>query len=101
MPNYQSMEEGEEKEQIVVPPSFRKKILEKAHADLFSGHSGISKTKSRIGKNFFWPGMKGDIVKFCKTCHECQVGGKLNQPIPKAPLQPIVLYHLWVNRLRT
>ncbi|KAG5831832.1 hypothetical protein ANANG_G00283560, partial [Anguilla anguilla] len=43
----------------------------------------------RIRRHFFWPGLKRDVVKFCKTCHVCQVTGKPNQTIPPAPLYPI------------
>ena len=28
------------------------------------------------------------MVEFCRTCHSCQVVGKPNQTIPKAPLKP-------------
>ncbi|XP_069162126.1 uncharacterized protein [Procambarus clarkii] len=35
------------------------------------------------------PHMKKDVCRFCKTCHACQMAGKANQPVPKAPLCPI------------
>lgn len=38
---------------------------------------------------FFWPGLKSDVVKFCRSCHTCQVSGKPNQVIPTAPLKLI------------
>ena len=33
--------------------------------------------------------MKKDVSKFCRSCHICQIVGKPNQKIPRAPLQPI------------
>ncbi|XP_069186505.1 uncharacterized protein [Procambarus clarkii] len=85
-PKYpQSTEVGE---QIVVPAVFRSKLLETAHADRFAGHGGVSKTFQRLAKCFYWPHMK-DVRRFCKTCHTCQMAGKANQPVPKAPLCPI------------
>ena len=33
--------------------------------------------------------MRKDVVEFCRSCHTCQVVGKPNQTLPKAPLQPI------------
>ena len=54
-----------------------------------SGHLGINKTYHKIINHFYWPGLKSDVSKYCKTCHTCQMVGKPNQTIPKAPLQPI------------
>ena len=76
-------------EQIVVPVKYRDLILEKSHEDNFSGHFGVQKTLSRILKCFYWPKIKQDVVRHCKTCHQCQVIGKPNQNIAKAPLLPI------------
>ena len=75
-------------EQIVVPSGYRDEILSVAH-DGLAGHLGISKTLNRISQHFFWPGVKQDVVRFCKTCHVCQLTGKPNQTIPPAPLYPI------------
>ena len=33
--------------------------------------------------------MKKDVSKFCKSCDICQMAGKPNQKIHRAPLQPI------------
>ena len=76
-------------DQIVVPPKFREVILKRAHENAFSAHLGIGKTLNRISRNFFWPKLKKDVVRHCKTCHQCQIAGKPNQSIPKAPLVPI------------
>ena len=75
--------------QIVVPKSYRHEILSIAHESPMSGHLGINKTYHKIINHFYWPGLKSDVSKYCKTCHTCQMVGKLNQTIPKAQLQPI------------
>lgn len=75
--------------QVIVPLSYRTEVLRLAHDHHFAGHLGINKTTDRITRHFFWPGLKRDVVKYCKTCHICQVTGKPNQVIPPAPLQPI------------
>uniref|UniRef100_A0A3Q3SYM0 Gypsy retrotransposon integrase-like protein 1 n=1 Tax=Mastacembelus armatus TaxID=205130 RepID=A0A3Q3SYM0_9TELE len=75
--------------QIVVPRPFRPQILTLAHDHNMAGHLGIRKTYNRILRYFFWPGLKSDVVKFCRSCHTCQVSGKPNQLIPVAPLRPI------------
>ncbi|XP_073768826.1 uncharacterized protein [Danio rerio] len=75
--------------QIVVPTCYRQTVLSLAHDHDFSGHLGIKKTYHRILKHFFWPRLKTDVTKHCKTCKACQFSGKPNQIIPKAPLRPI------------
>ena len=75
--------------QIVVPKSYRHEILSIPHESPMSGHLGINKTYHKIINHFYWPGLKSDVSKYCKTCHTCQMVGKPNQTIPKAQLQPI------------
>ena len=75
--------------QIVVPKSYRHEILSIALESPMSGHLGIKKTYHKIINHFYWPGLKSDVSKYCKTCHTCQMVGKPNQTIPKAQLHPI------------
>ncbi|KAJ8026574.1 hypothetical protein HOLleu_31450 [Holothuria leucospilota] len=75
--------------QIVVPRTYRREILSIAHEMPFAGHLGVNKTYHRILNHFYWPKLKSDVAKFCKTCHSCQMAGKPNQNIPAAPLKPI------------
>ncbi|KAJ8040053.1 hypothetical protein HOLleu_14244 [Holothuria leucospilota] len=75
--------------QIVVPRTYRREILSIAHEMPFAGHLGVNKTYHRILNHFYWPKLKSDVAKFCKTCHSCQMVGKPNQNIPAAPLKPI------------
>ena len=75
--------------QVVVPKPYRNEILSMAHDLPLSGHLGIRKTKDRILRQFFWPGMDRDVKQFCKSCHTCQVVGKYQTDPPVAPLQPI------------
>ena len=75
--------------QIVVPTVYREEILSLAHDSPMSGHLGVNKTYDRILRHFFWPGLRRDVAEYCKTCHTCQMVGKPNQRVPKAPLKPI------------
>ncbi|KAG1952330.1 gag-pol fusion protein [Pimephales promelas] len=76
---------------VISPDQIRqeKHVLCLAHDHVLSGHLGITKTYNRILKHFFWPGLKRDVVRFCRTCDTCQRMGKPNQVIPPAPLCPI------------
>ncbi|XP_068246851.1 uncharacterized protein [Palaemon carinicauda] len=53
-----------------------------------TGHKGIWKTMEKIMKHFLWPGIHKDVSHFCRVCHVCQIAGKPNEYIKKAPLQP-------------
>ena len=88
-PDVPSDEAWNEIHQIVVPIGYRQDIIGIAHDGPLSGHLGINKTVERILKYFFWPGLRKDVCKYCKSCHACQIVGKPNQKVPVAPLKPI------------
>ena len=54
---------------IVIPQTLTQKILEIAH----NQHQGISKTKARLRKKVWWPGLSADIENYIKSCYACQV----------------------------
>ncbi|XP_068246727.1 uncharacterized protein [Palaemon carinicauda] len=82
-------EEWKVREQILVPSKFRHFILQEAHESEWGGHLGIRKTLYKVKDNFWGPFIKKDVVRHCKSCHKCQMVGKPNQKITKAPLIPI------------
>ena len=73
-------------DQIVVPSEMRKQLMSVAHENLMSGHLGIRKTYEKLHNLFYWPSMRKDVKVFVNSCHQCQLSGKPNKPIPKAPL---------------
>ena len=75
--------------QIVVPQSKRQDVLSMAHETALAGHLGINKTYQRVLNHFYWPKRCRDVVGFCNSCHVCQLVGKPNQKIQRAPLVPI------------
>ena len=76
--------------QLVIPESFREKVLRLAHETLMSGHLGINKTMDRVLTEFFWPGVCGDVSRLCKSCDICQrtiqKGRVTKVPLGKLPL---------------
>ena len=76
--------------QLVIPEGFREKVLRLAHETLMSGHLGIKKTLDRVVSEFFWPGVCGDVARFCKSCDICQrtiqKGRVTKLPLGKMPL---------------
>lgn len=75
--------------QIVVPTVYHPHIRSVAHESKWSGLLGVTKTYHLILRHFFWPGLKSDVVMYCRSCHICQLAGKPNQVIPPATLHPI------------
>lgn len=47
--------------QAIVPISQRRTVLEFCHDVNTAAHLGVSKTLSRIRKNFYWPGLQTDV----------------------------------------
>ena len=42
------------------------------HESAFSGHLGAKKTEVRILLSFFWPGLRQDVIGFCRQYDVCQ-----------------------------
>lgn len=68
--------------QLVLPTSFRNSALTSLHDE--SGHLGFDKTYALVRDRFFWPGMKTEVEKYCKTCDRCAVRKTL--PKKTAPM---------------
>ena len=66
------MNSGKEVRQLVVPSSLRDKTMEIADDSFVGGHIGIKKTSNKILSDFFWPGLKDDVKRFCRSCDVCQ-----------------------------
>jgi len=63
---------GEAVKQLALPTKLRHRVMTLAHTGLMSGHQGIHRTQERITTNFWWPGMTGDIARYCQSCDVCQ-----------------------------
>jgi len=58
--------------QVVVPGCLREQVMAVGHDSILAGHMGIHKTLSRVQLAFYWPGMDGDIKRYCRSCDVCQ-----------------------------
>ena len=73
---------------LVVPEKFRVTLLEEAHRGHFAGHLAGKKTYDRLRRDYWWRGMKNEVISFCKACLVCasrKGGCKTFRP----PLVPI------------
>ena len=58
--------------------------MREGHGGGLMGHFGVLKTLSLLQEHFYWPNMKGDVVKICERCLKCQKA--------KSKLKPHSLY---------
>ncbi|XP_038057353.1 uncharacterized protein LOC119728962 [Patiria miniata] len=71
---YQSpqVQYGKVIKQLVVPKSYREKVMKLAHDSPLAGHLKVKKTTDRIMANFFWPALQADVRRYCQSCDICQ-----------------------------
>jgi hypothetical protein len=78
------------KNRIYVPNSreLRKLVLKEMHNVPYVRHPGYQKTIAAIRSQYFWPGMKKDVVDYISRCMECQ-RVKVEHRHPTGLLQPL------------
>ena len=81
---------GKPLKQVMVPEKLRCPIIEVAHGSIMGGHMGIKKTTDKIQRAFYWPGIQGDVTRFCKSCDVCQKTISKGS-VPKVPLEKMPL----------
>eukprot|EP00253_Pinus_taeda_P016502 PITA_16502 len=78
------------KKWLYVPNQSRIKnlIMDEFHVSHYAGHPGYQKMITAIRKEYFWPGMKKNIVEYLSQCLECQQI-KAEHQHPAGLLQPL------------
>ena len=84
------MNSGKPLKQVMVPVQLRSRIMELAHGSLMGGHMGIKKTADKIQSAFYWPGIQGDVTRYCKSCDVCEKTVNKGS-VPKVPLEKMPL----------
>ena len=90
---HQETKTGRSFNQLVVPKELRRQVMSVNHESAFSGHLGakktevriLPKTEVRILPNFFWPGLRQDVIRFCLSCDVCHRTVKRGS-VKKVPL---------------
>ncbi len=82
--------DGQKHLQLVVPKVLRSEVMRLGHETMMAGHLGTRKTTDRIISEFYWPGCKTDIRRFCQSCKPCQLTipkGRVGKvPLGRMPL---------------
>eukprot|EP00253_Pinus_taeda_P004481 PITA_04481 len=80
------------KKRLYVPNQsrIRNLIMDEFHTSHYTGHPGYQKMITAIRKEYFWPGMKKNIVEYLARCLECQQI-KAEHQHPAGLLQPLLV----------
>jgi len=57
--------------QMVVPHRLRKPLFDQSHSGPLAAHLGAQRTFLQLKSAYYWLGMKGDIIRWCKECEVC------------------------------
>uniref|UniRef100_A0AAQ4RLE8 Gypsy retrotransposon integrase-like protein 1 n=1 Tax=Gasterosteus aculeatus aculeatus TaxID=481459 RepID=A0AAQ4RLE8_GASAC len=72
-------------------------IFQAAHYNPMAGHMGYKKMLNRIMTRLYWPGIRGDVRRWCTSCPVCLL---VNAPaIPRALLRPLPLVEVPFERI--
>lgn len=56
---------------LLVPKPQRTEVIQACHDPPTSGHFGFYKTLNRVQEQFYWPKMRGDVLKYVRNCRVC------------------------------
>ena len=56
---------------IIPPKADRKKLWEELHSGCCGGLLKCAKSHGQLSKHYWWPGMRTDIVSWCRGCIVC------------------------------
>ncbi|GFS23678.1 Gypsy retrotransposon integrase-like protein 1 [Elysia marginata] len=73
--------------QVVLPKSLREYVMSVPHDSLTGAHLGIRRTKDKVLSNFYWPGVDGDVTRYCRSCQRTVKKGI----VPRVPLEKVPL----------
>ncbi|XP_061764264.1 uncharacterized protein LOC133557636 [Nerophis ophidion] len=88
---------GEELTQLLVPKRRREMIFQAAHFNPMAGHMGYNKTLNRVMARFYWPGIRGNLRRWCTACPGCQLVNPA--ATPRVPLRPLPLIEVPFERI--
>ncbi|KYO31274.1 hypothetical protein Y1Q_0016986 [Alligator mississippiensis] len=85
--------------QLVVPLTFRKKLLSMARDLSCTGYMGRDQTFQRLQANFYWPRLAQNVMDYRSSCETCERTGKRGDK-RKPPLQPLPIIDQAFQRVR-
>ena len=71
---------------VMLPEPLRERVMDVAQSSIMGARMGVQKTMDKITSNFYWPGIHGDVTRFCRSCDICQRTIQKGK-VPKVPLE--------------
>ncbi|GFO45341.1 gypsy retrotransposon integrase-like protein 1 [Plakobranchus ocellatus] len=87
---YQDLGRNVDVKQVVLPKPLREYVMSVAHDSITGAHLGIRRTKDKVLSNFYWPGVDGDVTRYCRSCDVSQ-GTVRKSNVPRVPLEKVPL----------
>ena len=56
---------------MIVPKAQRSNVLKSCHNPPTMAHFGFRKTLYRMQESYYWPHMRGNVLKFVRNCLTC------------------------------
>ncbi|GFO15088.1 gypsy retrotransposon integrase-like protein 1 [Plakobranchus ocellatus] len=76
--------------QVVLPKPLREYVMSVVHDSITGAHLGIRRTKDKFLSNFYWPGVDGDVTRYCRSCDVYQRTVKKGT-VPRVLLEKVTL----------
>ena len=73
---------------LAVPKNKREQLIQEAHDGRFSGHFAEKRIYELLRRRYWWPGMRAEVRKYCRSCLVCASKRGAGHSI-KPALQPI------------
>ncbi|GFO41266.1 Zinc finger protein [Plakobranchus ocellatus] len=83
---YEDLGRNVDVKQVVLPKPLREYVMSVAHDSITGAHLGIRRTKDKVLSNFYWPGVDGDVTRYCRLCEVCRRTVKKGT-VPRVPLE--------------
>ena len=67
----------------------RRGLFEEVHAGKFGGHLRDAKISGELSRHYWWAGMRGDVLHWCRACLTCasrRVGRAAKPPLTPIPV---------------
>ena len=64
---------GHKRLQVVIPSAMRRDLLYFCHGHQSSGHFGKKRSLERLNRQYYWPGMSKQLLRWVATCPSCCV----------------------------
>ncbi|GFN96820.1 gypsy retrotransposon integrase-like protein 1 [Plakobranchus ocellatus] len=87
---YQDLGRKVDVKKVVLPKPLQEYVMSVAHDSITGAHLGIRRTKDKVLSNFYWPGVDGDVTRYCRSCDVCQRTVKRGT-VPRVPLEKVPL----------